>query len=74
MLTGVPITPAAGLRLVILGAIPKVTELLVTPETVTKTGTLLNAERLLGTTATMVVSLQLVTVAAIVLILTELVL
>ena len=71
MVTAVPAAPATGLRLVILGAIPKVRALLVTPETVTKTGTLLNADRVLGTTATMLVSLQLVTVAEVELILTE---
>jgi len=73
MVTEVPTAPAAGLRLVILGAIPKLTALLVTPETVTKTGTLLNADSVLGTTATMLVSLQFVTVAEVELILTELV-
>lgn len=73
MVTEVPTGPADGLRLVILGAIPKVTALLVTPETVTKMGTLLNADRLLGMTATMLVSLQLVTVAEVELIVTELV-
>jgi len=64
MVTEAPTTPPRELRLVILGAIPKIEVLLVTPETVTATATLLNAERVLGTTATMLVSPQLVTVAA----------
>jgi hypothetical protein len=56
--------PAVGLRLAILGAMPKITVLLAAPETTTSTATLLNADRELGTTATMLVSLQLVTEAA----------
>lgn len=64
MVTEVPTGPEGGLRLVILGAIPKITVLLVAPETVTATPTLLNADRPTGTTATMLVSLQLVTEAA----------
>ena len=65
MVTGVPTAPPEGLRLLILGAMPNIALLLVAPEeSVTVTPTLLYAERLLGTMATMLVSLQLVMAAA----------
>lgn len=63
MVTEVPTAPAAGLRPVILGTIPKIRVLLLTPETTTLTPTLLYGSSPLGTTATILVSLQLVTVA-----------
>src|SRR5258707_2146121 len=64
MVTDVPTGLAVGLRLVILGAIPNISELLDTPDTTAVTTTVLNADRLLGIIATTLVSLQLVTVAA----------
>ena len=64
IVTGVPTGPAVGLRPVILGAITKLNALLATPETTTSTATLLNGDKLLGTIATTLVLLQLVTVAA----------
>lgn len=74
MVTEVPTGPAVGLMLVILGVIVKTAPpLLDTPETTTETPTRLYADRLPGTIATTLVSLQLVTAVATEPIITELV-
>jgi hypothetical protein len=74
MVTKVPTGPAVGLMFVILGVIVKTgPPILDTPETTRETATMLYADRLPGTIATTLVSLQLVTVAATEPIITELV-
>lgn len=73
IVTEVPTGPEVGLRLVMLGAIAKLTALLVAPDTTTWTATFVNAERLPGTMATTLVLLQPVTVAVDEPIITELV-
>jgi len=74
MVTEVPTGPAVGLMLVIVGVIVKTgPPLLDTPETTMETPTRLYADRLPGTIATTLVSLQLVTAVATEPIITELV-
>lgn len=63
IVTEVPTGPEVGLILVMLGAIAKLTALLVAPDTTTWTPTFVNGDRLPGTMATMLVLLQPVTVA-----------
>jgi hypothetical protein len=63
IVTEVPAGPEVGLMLVMLGAIAKLTALLVAPDTTTWTATFVNADRLPGTMATTLVLLQTVTVA-----------
>lgn len=64
MVIEVPARPEVGLMLVMLGAIAKLTALLANPDATTLTATLVTAERLLGTIATMLVLVQFVTAAA----------
>ena len=64
MVIEVPARPEVGLMVVMLGAIAKLTALLANPDATTLTATLVNADRLLGTIATMLVLLQFVTAAA----------